>query len=75
MTRNNSTFTLIPLDHVPDLPAKWRICPTCLGTMQIAYAWKSSEHVVHYFTVCHCGSRSKGKLLHFRITSRGGLTK
>jgi hypothetical protein len=69
----NTTFTILPEDDVPAIPPGRRICPTCLKPMSVWYAWKSSEHVVHYFLLCHCASRSKGKLMHFRLNSKGGL--
>lgn len=71
----NSSFTVIPHDHVPEVPMNRRLCVTCLNPMMLHYAWKSSERVIHYFFVCHCGSRTKGRLLHFHINSRGGLEK
>lgn len=69
----NSTFTTVDTDHVPPVPINRRMCPGCLQPMMLSYCWKSSEHVIHYFFVCHCGTRTKGKLLHFRINSYGGL--
>lgn len=73
MPKKTQTFTTIPHDHVPSLPMSWRICPTCLDPMMIDYCWKSSERVIHYFLHCHCGSRTKGKLISARINSRGEL--
>lgn len=71
----NSTFALYTAEAVPLPPIKDRICVTCLDPMHVHYAWKSSEAVIHYFCICHCGSRSKGKMLHYRINSRGGLVR
>jgi len=64
------TFIVHHPDMMPPLPVNLRVCPTCLDAMSVHYAWKSSEHVVHYFCVCHCGSRTKGKLVHVRLSSR-----
>lgn len=70
-----SRFTVIPQDHVPEVPARDRLCVTCLDPMMLHYAWKSSERVIHYFFVCHCGSRTKGMLRHYRMNSRGELIR
>lgn len=75
MARKIETFTTIPQEHVPEVPMSWRICPTCLNPMMFSYCWKSSERVIHYFFICQCGSRAKGKLIHGRINSRGELQK
>lgn len=69
----NATFVTIDTDYVPPVPVSRRRCPGCHDAMRLAYCWKSSEHVIHYMFICHCGSRSKLKLMHFRINSRGGL--
>jgi hypothetical protein len=69
----NATFKTIDIDYVPVVPIHRRQCPTCLDPMRLSYCWKSSERVIHYMFVCHCGSGSKVKLMHFRINSRGGL--
>lgn len=69
----NATFTTIDTDYVPAVPVSRRLCPGCHNAMALYYCWKSSERVIHYMFVCHCGTRSKVKLMHFRINSRGGL--
>lgn len=68
-------FTTIPQDYVPNIPAAWRICPTCLDPMGVWYAWKSSERVIHYFLLCNCGNKTKGALHHYRINSKGELVR
>jgi len=70
---SNVQFTTLDKEFLPLPPVNRRLCPGCFDAMQLAYAWKSSEHVVHYFFVCHCGTRTKGRLQHYRINSRGGL--
>lgn len=69
-----SVFTLYTQDKVPEIPANQRLCVTCLEPMLFHYAWKSSERVVHYFYVCHCGSRSKGRLIHRKLNKKGELS-
>lgn len=71
----NSTFVLEHLDRAPEVPGTWRLCPGCFDPMMLSYAWKSSEHVIHMFFVCHCGTKSKGKLLHFRLDRNGKVTR
>jgi len=68
------TFTLLEGLSCPVPPPGHCICPTCLEPMPVWYGWKSSESVVHIMLRCDCGSRSKGKLIHYRIDKKGRLT-
>lgn len=69
----NFTATTISVDDVPPVPISRRVCPGCHDTMRYCYAWKPSEHQITYMFVCHCGNRSKVRLLHFNLNSYGGL--
>lgn len=73
--RKNTVFTLYTHEQVPLPPETSRLCPTCINPMRCQYAWKSSEHVIHYFMLCECGSRAKGRLMHARLDKKGNVTK
>lgn len=73
LTRSQ-TFTLMEGERCPMPPDAHRICPTCLGVMPVWYGWKSSERVVHIMLRCDCGTRSKGKLLHYTLNKKDQLT-
>lgn len=69
----NFTATTIDVLNVPPVPMNRRLCPGCHNAMGLYYAWKPSEHQITYMFVCHCGKRSKVRLMHFNLNSYGGL--